>query len=816
MRAFRGVVFVGFLSALVSAQEPPSEGPAAPAGKRVVRVRFEGNRRYTEDFLKEQIATKEGQLYDSGLIARDSQVLRQYFAAVADTVVTDIEGGVEITFVVVDNIVVGEVIIQGLARVREEDIRPLLSTRPGRPLLEHSLESDRDMIERLHLQKGYRFVDVHVYRKETKKPRVEDVIFQVLPGNQVKVYRLIFEGAYSIDHDKLSRVLRNSDHYRKTWLGLGTIFSPSYYDRAAIDTDRRKLEVYYEREGFLDVRVAYVDTTFEDKREEATIRYRVEEGPRYRVRSFKVEYAPDGLPDEQDRAYLAPASLESLSRLEFQEPFRMEDLTNTQRQISNRLWEKAYAKSTVETQISRDAEAHVVDVRLILRAGPKVRLGRLRIYGNQYTKDNVIRRKFRDGALPGDPLNIEELEAARNRLMMERYFSMVRYGEGLDQWGLIKDPGAPEPDIWDTELEVEETETRSFNFGAGVSTDGGAYAQISVTWRNFDIKKAPSSPLDIFDEDAFRGGGQTFSISAAPGTVYSNYGVSFGDPALWDSRWSFGTGVYRHVAFYNTYQQTTDGANVRVGRYLDAAYNWHVSAEYAFNNVTISNPDFDAPLNALDIQGRTSESGITIALKRAKRREVDQFLNGQVSSLSATLFGGPLGADIDVVKVEFEHRAGWRVFPTKSGGWHRITTIVGADWADAFGDTTEVPIFERYFLGGRNLRGFEFREVGPRSNGSPQGGDFMVTWSTQYTIPITSRDSSGFSLDLVLFCDQGNLVVDPSDFSFDEWRLSVGFGFAIGFGGPNQPPLLLDFGFALLDEDEDKTQVVSVAFERNF
>jgi len=814
VRGIRGTVLVAFLSALAGAQEPPS--PAPPAGKKVVRVRFEGNRRYTEDFLKEQIATKEGQLYDSGLIARDSQVLRQYFASVADTEVKDVEGGVEITFVVLDRVVVGEVVIQGLARVREEEIRPLLSTRAGRPLLEHSLESDRDLIERLHLQEGYRFVDVHCYRKPTKKADVEDVIFQVLPGSQVKVRKVVFEGAHSIDRDKLARVLRNSDHYRKTWLGLGKIFSPSYYDRAALETDRRKLEVYYEREGFLDVKAVRVAATFDEKRKEATIRYRIEEGARYRVVSFKVEYVADGLPEEQDRAYLSPAALETLSRLEFQQPFRMEDLSNTDRQIRNRLWERAYDKSRIETRVTKDAEAHTVEVTLQINAGPKVRLGRLRVYGNRYTQDNVIRRQFRSGALPGEPLNLEELEAARNRLSSLRYFGPVRYGDGLDPWGLVRDPSAPEPDIWDTELEVEETETRSFNFGAGVSTDGGAYAQIAVTWRNFDITKTPDSPFRIFDQDAFRGGGQTFSISLAPGTVYSNYGVSFSDPALRDSRWSFGTSIFRRVAFYDTYQETTDGASVNVGRFLDTALVWRISLEYGFSWVTISNPDFDAPLDALDIQGRTSESGFTLALKRTKRREVDAFLNGHITTLSGTFFGGPLGAEVDVVKAQFEHRAGWRMLPTKSGGWHRITTAVGVDWATEFGDTAEVPIFERYFLGGRNLRGFEFREVGPRSNGSPEGGTFMVTWSTQYTIPLTTRESSGFSLDLVLFCDQGNLVSDPSDFSFDEWRLSVGFGFAVGFGGPTQPPLLLDFGFAILDEPGDKKQVVSVAFERNF
>jgi outer membrane protein insertion porin family len=817
VRGLRAVAAFLVLCVLAGAQEPSPPPPVAGAGKKVAKVRFEGNRRYTEEFLREQVASKEGEAYDPGLIARDSQVLRQYFAAVADTIVKEVDGGVEITFVVLDKVVVGQVVLQGLARVREDDIRPQLSTRPGRPLLEHALESDRQLIERLHRQKGYYFVDVHFYRRPTKKADTEDIIFQVIPKSRVKVREVIFEGNNSFEPDQLSRFLQNSDHYRKTWLGLGKIFGARYYDRQAVEQDRRKIEVYYEREGFLDVRVVYVGTSFDEDREEARLRYRIDEGARYRVRSFTVEYAPDGLPEPEDRAYLATASLEALSLLEFQQPFRLTDLSNTERQIRNRLWERAYAKSAIEVRNVRDPEQHVVDVKLILRAGPKVRLGRIRVYGNQYTKDNVIRRQFREGALPGEPLDIEELEAARTRILQTRYFlPTVRYGDGLDPWGLVKDPASPEPDIWDTELEVTETETRSFNFGAGVSTDGGAYAQVSVTWRNFDIKKVPSSPFDIFDQDAFRGGGQVFSISAAPGTTYSNYGVSFGNDAMWDSRWSFGTGIFRNVAFYDTYQETTDGGNIRVGRYLDPFYVWRISFEYGLSWVTISEPDFDAPQNALDIQGRTTESGIKLTLRRAKRREVDVFLNGHLTTLTGSLYGGFLGGEVDVVKMQLEHRAGWRAFPTKSGGWHRFSTGVTIDWADAFGDSDEVPIFERYFLGGRSLRGFEYRGVGPRSNGSPQGGDFMVTWSTQYTIPLTSRESSGFALDLVLFVDQGNLVIDPADFDFEEWRLSVGFGFAIGFGGPNQPPLLLDFGFALLDQPGDEKQVVSVAFERNF
>jgi len=205
-----------------------------------------------------------------------------------------------------------------------------------------------------------------------------------------------------------------------------------------------------------------------------------------------------------------------------------------------------------------------------------------------------------------------------------------------------------------------------------------------------------------------------------------------------------------------------------------------------------------------------------VTLRRAKVREVDAFLNGTVTTLSLRLEGGLLGGDVDVVKLSLEHRMGWRVVRTPGGHWHHLRIAFRTDWAGAYGDSPEVPIFERFFLGGRNLRGFDYREAGPRSNGRPTGGEFRTTLSTQYTIPLASSAEAGFGLDLVFFIDQGGLSTGFSEFSAEDWRISAGFGFAIGFGGPSQPPLLIDFGFPLRDRDSDRGQLVSVAFERNF
>jgi len=811
VRSFVGVLLVALGAGAAAAQE---EAPEPPQPRRVVSIRFEGSRRYKDDFLKEQIATKVGDPYDPGRITLDRRELRKFFAAVTDVEESEVDGGVALVFHVVDKLVVGQVILQGLARVKRDDIEPLLATRAGRPLLVHALESDRRLIERLHREKGYRFADVKYYRRRTRKPDVEDVVFQVLPGERVRVLKVILEGARSVRRKELTKIIHNSDRYRRQYLGLGKLLDPSYYDREAINEDRRRMEFYYEREGWLDAKVVYVETRFDAKREYATIKYRIEEGKRYSLRSFEVEYAEGGLPEEPDRAALTVESLEALSELVPGDPFRAEDRNRTRRALSGRLWQKAYARSRIEEVVTRDARTHEVDLKLVVTAGPKIRQGRLIFYGNRYTRDNVLRRQFRAGALPGDYLDIESLEAARNRLIALRFFNFVRFGDGRN-WGLVRDPNAPEPDIYDVEVEVEEGDTRQFSLGAGVSTDGGAFGQFSITWRNFDIKKPPDNIFGVLDPEAFRGGGQQFTLTAAPGSTFSTFTIAFSDPAVRDSRWSLGTSFYRRISLFDDYDQTTDGASVRVGRFLDEDYVWNLSFEWQLRQVILDDPSPDAPVNALDVQGASTVHSLGVTLRRVRRREADAFLNGHITTLGGSYAGGFLSGDVDVFKLRFEHRAGWRVFK-RPRGWHRVQVSFSTEWARAFDGTSEVPIFERYFLGGRSLRGFEFREVGPRSNDRPTGGEFLLTLSTQYTVPVVDRSEGGFGLDIIFFLDQGGLSTEFSDFGSEDWRISAGFGFAIGFGAPTQPPLIIDFGWPLRDGRGDRRQVVSVAFVRNF
>jgi len=100
---------------------------------------------------------------------------------------------------------------------------------------------------------------------------------------------------------------------------------------------------------------------------------------------------------------------------------------------------------------------------------------------------------------------------------------------------------------------------------------------------------------------------------------------------------------------------------------------------------------------------------------------------------------------------------------------------------------------ERFFLGGGDsIRGFEYRDVGPRdSNDEPIGGEAMIAGSLEYTFPLVSKIRGA------AFFDMGNVYSTPSDF-MDGIVASVGMGVRL-----NLPvgPIKLDYGIPIITDD---------------
>lgn len=193
------------------------------------------------------------------------------------------------------------------------------------------------------------------------------------------------------------------------------------------------------------------------------------------------------------------------------------------------------------------------------------------------------------------------------------------------------------------------------------------------------------------------------------------------------------------------------------------------------------------------------ESRVTLGLTFDDRDSAFLTRKGTRIDLTTYVAGGPLGGDVAVYGFDVD-AAQYIHLPFDTILLLNGEVGVVSNWN---GDDI-VPLFDRLYLGGAStLRGFKFRDVGPKDgNGDPIGGNTLARITVEYTIPIIERVRGA------IFWDAG--FVNPGSWSFSPQKVPTGNG---GFsGGLNQDigigvrldlpigPLRLDYGFPI-EED---------------
>ena len=339
---------------------------------------------------------------------------------------------------------------------------------------------------------------------------------------------------------------------------------------------------------------------------------------------------------------------------------------------------------------------------------------------------------------------------------------------------------------------------------AGFSSVDAIVGFVEVSQGNFDLFHPPT----------FTGGGQKFRLRVQIGTERQDYIASFIEPWFLGRKLSLGIDAYHREASYqsleNLYDEVRTGARVSLTRALGSDFLIG-SLSYTIENVGIifnssahgpsillapgssrEHPQYvvlpaTAPQTLLQESGYALLSKVGFSLAYDTRNSVLLPNKGQRTELFGEVAGGPLGGDKDFYKLEL--RSAWYFKGLFPGHVLELVGHIGS--AEAFGDTADVPFYERYYLGGLNsLRGFKYRSVSPREPGidEPIGGDSYWFGSAEYSIPIIER------LRFAFFYDIGAVELKPYTYKFNNFSDNYGIGLRL-----NLPigPLRLDYGIPI-------------------
>jgi outer membrane protein insertion porin family len=550
--------------------------------------------------------------------------------------------------------------------------------------------------------------------------------------------RIRFEGNESLSGRQLKKqmlsVERGFFHF---------ITGSGDFDEEVWNADLAALIGLYQKEGFARARIASVDTDW-DARGGITATIRVDEGARYTLRTIRFRGADHFLREEL------------LARIGNREG-RHIDYVGFERDrdsVMEHYRNSGYLDAEVEAALEFDEEEDVVDARFDVREGARYHRGAVAVRGNHLTESVAV---LREVTVPeGAPAGEQDLLR----------FQQAVFGTGLYKSVRLHRVKRPAEGIVDLIVEVDEALFLEFEFGAGYGTDTGLRGFVGGRHRNLN------------------GLGRRVSLNVAASQKELSYVADLREPWILGNRWKWEgglTGSYQEADRESfSLRKTSAVASINRTVFLRSS----VSLQYELSRDDVFDVTPGAILSPED-QGTATISALRGLFVLDFRDDPFNPTRGSLYSGSAELASAYLGSEVDYYKLAGQ--SSWYVPVFR----RNVLAVSGrAGVVRPLGDTVEVPIQKRFFLGGRTtVRGFKEESVGPQgADGAPTGGDYMVNANVEIRSPLK------YGFIGAVFLDAGSVWLGGSPVDGFDLRESAGVG--LRYITP-VGPISFDYGWKL-------------------
>jgi outer membrane protein insertion porin family len=781
------------------------EGDVDPAlipfeGRPVRDVVFEGLNKVNRELVMNQIRVRPGQPLSPAQIRRDVQRLTRLgvFREINARVRPFDDGTVNVVFALAETKVIQDVQVTGNREIAVEDLRSEVDLLKGQAADAFQLDRAARRIKELYRKKGYYLVEVEVDQKELEDAGT--VLFIIRERERIKVTDIRFEGNRAFTSRELRPEVKT-----KVW----GIFETGPLDDDQLEQDVQAVIQFYKDRGYLDVRADRVVRPSPDQKE-AVVTFVVDEGQVYTLRSVKAVLADPatGKPTDKPPTVHSVEQIAGLMEIKAGDVYSIKRLKRSVEAVQNAYGTLGYVDAKVIRLEQRDPGSPQVDLLLVVREGQAFKTGVVSISGNELTQQKVVRRQI--AVKPERPLDTVKLDESRQRIEALRLFDGS--GTPLSSVKTTIQPEDPaNPGYRDVLVEVKETNTGSVGFSIGVTSDRGLIGELSLQQKNFDVADVPDSLEELIKGRAFRGAGQNFRLSIAPGTDVQNYSVTLGEPHLFETDYSTAGSLYYRVNEYDEYDDNRYGGTVSFGRIFGE--RWVATVPLKIEHVELSNIDSGAPVDVFEVADPAILTSAGLQLTRKTTDSNFRPTKGTHLQLGVDQIGA-LGGDYTFTRFSGEHVLFLPVYEDFLG----YTTVLSFKTQIGYipQSTQDVPTYERFYMGGRNFRGFKFRTVSPKGirndtktlGDDPVGGTWKFFFGTEVTQPVYQDIVS-----VAAFIDTGTVTNDPW---FNDYRVSIGAGLRLFVPQLSPIPFAFDFAVPILKQDGDEDRLFSFSLDLPF
>ncbi|MEI6376844.1 MAG: outer membrane protein assembly factor BamA [bacterium] len=728
-----------------------------------INVQFVGPTTLSKERVLDNLATKPGAPFNERLVEEDIKSLYATGSVSNARIFAEpITGGLKVTVLLQGRATIGEVLIEGEEVVTSAKIRKEISTKPGDPLSDERLNDDRQKILKLYEDKNYTDVKVDTKTSELPDKRIR-VVFAINEGPKLIINKITFTGNDSILPKDLTKVMKTKPANLLSFLTKAGRLTPS-----AMDEDKDAIRTLYQNRGFADMRVTDVQTQPLPNGKGTDLVISISEGPQYRVNKLSLEGASIVAPDELAR-YL---------KMKTGSLYTPEGMGADLKKLRDFYGSRGYVDMVAQPQITPAGEGGV-DLAYRIDEGVQSYVNLINVQGNTKTKDKVIRREL--AVQPGGVFDTTLVDVSKTRLMNLNYFSKV---DMAPQDTLV--PGRKDLDVI-----VEEKKTGSFNFGAGFSSIDSLVGFAELQQSNFDLFNWPN----------MTGAGQRFRIRAQYGLQRQDFTMSLTEPWFMGYKVSVGGEFYYHAATFlsSVYSQSNLGGAIQSRKAINPFTA--LRGEYRLENINIYNltGNYGSAIQNASNSSPYTKSCLLGGIDFDNRDSLFLTHKGQSVNLTGFVAGGGLGGTVQDYGISLDAK---KYFPLP---WDMILLTKGSvGMVNAWGGgSTPPPIFDELYLGGANdMRGFAFREVGPKDQyGNPVGGSTSVYGTAELTFPIIPRLRGAIFTDWG-FVNAESWSVSPAQTTIDG-QTSGGLNGDVGIGARIElpiGPIRVDWGYPIMTD----------------
>ena len=599
----------------------------------------------------------------------------------------------------------------------------------GRPFDKALADRAEQELKRQYVNRSLYGAEIITTITPTDRNRV-NLSFTVVEGDLAKIKEIRVIGAKAFDESKL---LDQFDQGTGNWLSWYT--KSDRYSRTKLNADLETLRAWYMSRGYLEFRVDSTQVAISPNKQDISITINITEGDRFVVSEVALDGYYLGKDDE----------FKSLIEIKAGKPYNADDVAKTTKAFNEYFgnFGFAFARTEVRPEIDRATNR----VKLVLVADPARRayVRRINIVGNNRTRDQIVRREFRQ--MESSWYDGEKIRLSRDRVNRLGYFKDVE----VDTQEV-----AASQDQVDLNVNVVEKPTGMLTLGAGFSSA----EKVTFT---FGIQ-----------QDNVFGSGQNLGLQVSTSKFNQYYVINTTNPYFTDD------GVSRTFEYYHRsskpyveqggdYRLVTSGAGVRFGVPFSELDRVFIGASLEQTEIV---PGTNLPASYLAYANHFGYTTKTVPMTLGWARDGrDSYLNPTSGKFIRLNSETGMAGDTRYIKMGTQYQ---QYFPLSK----QYTFAFNADFGLGKGlQGQPYPVFKNYYSGGLgSVRGFEQGTLGPRDvSGMVVGGPKKVTINTEFLMPFPGAGNDR-SLRLYGFYDMGNVYGEYDKIQLNQLRSSYGVG----------------------------------------